>query len=216
LEAAMPDRAVIFIDGNNWYHSLKYANVSDVGALDYARISQKLAGVRRWVGTRYYIGQVSQQGDHSLYASQRRFVSRLLATDGRISIHFGRLEQRPVLDRTARELKKYLHNLPTKIDTQVYRDLFRIAERNSKSTTYIEKAVDVNLAVDLVVMAERNEFDTAYILSADGDFTPAVKAVRAHNKVVHAASLSKGAELAAAVDTFIPLRVEWFSDCYHL
>ncbi len=174
-------------------------------------------GTRQWVETRYYIGRVPQQGDHTLYASQRRFIASLLATDNRISIHFGRLEQRPAIDRTARELKRYLHNLPVKIDAQVYRDLYRIAQQYSGATTYVEKAVDVNLAVDLVVMAERDEFDSAYILSADGDFTPAVKAVRVHNnKIVYAASPSKGAELAAAVNTFIPLRVEWFGDCYHV
>lgn len=212
----MPDRAVIYVDGNNWYHALKSANVPDLGALDYARISRKLAGTRQWVETRYYIGRVTQQGDHALYANQRRFIARLQATDARISIHFGRLEPRPAVDRAAWELKRYLHSLPVKIDPRVYRDLYRIAEENSRAVTYIEKAVDVALAVDLVVMAERDAFDSAYILSADGDFTPAVKAVRNHDKKVYAASPARGAELAAAVNTYIPLRAEWFADCYRV
>jgi uncharacterized LabA/DUF88 family protein len=63
-------------------------------------------------------------------------------------------------------------------------------------------------------MAERDEFDSAYILSADGDFTPAVRAVRAHNKKVYAASPARGAKLASAVNTYIPLRATWFLDCY--
>lgn len=212
----MIDRAVIFVDGNNWYHALKSAQVPDLGALNYARISQKLVGPRQWVETRYYIGRVTQSGERDLYANQRRFVAGLQATDPRISIHFGRLEPRPAADRAARELKRYLHNLPAKIDPRIYRDLYRIAEENSRATTYVEKAVDVALAVDLVVMAERDEYDSAYILSADGDFTPAVKVVRAHDKKVYAASPAKGAELASVVNTYIPLRVEWFSDCYHV
>ncbi len=106
---------------------------------------------------------------------------------------------------------------PTRgLDPRIYRDLYRIAEENSRTTTYVEKAVDVALAVDLVVMAERDEYDSAYILSADGDFTPAVKVVRAHDKKVYAASPAKGAELASVVNTYIPLRVEWFSDCYRV
>ena len=68
--------------------------------------------------------------------------------------------------------------------------------------------------IDMVVMAERDEFDTAYLLSADGDFTPAVDAVRAHGKRVLAASAAPGARLAASVNTFIRLGPEWFSDCY--
>jgi uncharacterized LabA/DUF88 family protein len=78
----------------------------------------------------------------------------------------------------------------------------------------VEKAVDVMLAVDMVVMAERDQYDAAYLLSADGDFTPAVAAVRAHGKKVYGVSPAHGAQLAAAVDTFINLKREWFNDCY--
>ena len=70
------------------------------------------------------------------------------------------------------------------------------------------------LAVDLVVMAERDEFDVAYLLSADGDFTPAVKHVRAHGKQVYAVSTTSGAKLAAVVNSFIRLPADWFNDCY--
>jgi uncharacterized LabA/DUF88 family protein len=41
-----------------------------------------------------------------------------------------------------------------------------------------KKAVDVMLSVDLVLMGHRNEYDAAYLLSAYGDYTPAVEAVR--------------------------------------
>ena len=70
------------------------------------------------------------------------------------------------------------------------------------------------LAVDLVVMAERNEFETAYILSADGDYTHAVSAVRAHDKKVFAVSASHGAQLAGAVNSFIRVDAAWLGDCY--
>ena len=64
----------------------------------------------------------------------------------------------------------------------------RLARRQQKTTVLVEKAVDVMLAVDLVVMAERNNFDDAYLLSADGDFTPAVEHVRSRGKRVYAVS----------------------------
>jgi uncharacterized LabA/DUF88 family protein len=79
---------------------------------------------------------------------------------------------------------------------------------------FVEKAVDVMLAVDMVVMAERNAFTTAYLLSADGDYTPAVSAVRRLGKTVFAASLLPGAQLAAKVNSFIRLKKDWFADCY--
>jgi uncharacterized LabA/DUF88 family protein len=69
-------------------------------------------------------------------------------------------------------------------------------------------------AVDMVAMAERDEYDAAYLLSADGDFTPAVEAVRFLNKKVYAASPRFGAQLATVVSTYLRLKYDWFRDCY--
>ena len=91
----------------------------------------------------------------------------------------------------------------------------RLATKRQNATVLVEKAVDVMIVVDLVVMAERNGFDDAYLLSADGDFTPAVEHVRSHGKRVYAVSASSGARLAAAVNSFIRIRASsWFADCY--
>ncbi|MYD69248.1 MAG: NYN domain-containing protein [Acidobacteria bacterium] len=139
----MADRAVLFIDGNNWYHELK---------------------------------------EHGVYRDQRQFLAGLERTDPRITTHLGRLEERPEDNPAARELLHYLANLPQRIDSDVYRHLMQIGKTHRRQTVTVEKAVDVMLAVDLVVMAERDEFDAAYVLSRDGDFTPAVAAVREHKK----------------------------------
>ena len=76
----------------------------------------------------------------------------------------------------ARELQQYLHGLPVQIDRGVFHNLLAIAARHASTQIMVEKAVDVMLAVDLVTMAGRDEFDAAYILSADGDYCPAVEA----------------------------------------
>lgn len=210
----MADRAVVFIDGNNWYHSIKDVGVEDLGRLDYGKISRKLLGPRDWIATRYYIGQVPQTGDTSLYAAQRRFLASLLATDRRIGTYLGRLEERPVDDPAANELLHYSATLQVRIDPKVYHDLVAIGKRHRKAKALVEKAVDVMLAVDMVVMAERGEYDAAYLLSADGDFTPAVQAVRDRGLRAYAASPSAGAQLAGVVNSFIRLKREWFDDCY--
>ena len=98
----MTPRAIVLIDGNNWYHSLRDCGLHDLGRLDYAKISQKLVGPRDWLATRYYIGQVRQQGTTRLYAEQRRFLSKLKSTDRRISYHLGRIEPRTVEARPSR------------------------------------------------------------------------------------------------------------------
>jgi len=42
------DRAVLYIDGNNWYHFLRSRGVGNLLGLSYAKISHKLVGVREW------------------------------------------------------------------------------------------------------------------------------------------------------------------------
>ena len=212
----MANRAILFVDGNNWYHSLRDTGVEDLGRLDYARISQKLVGPRQWTGTRYYIGRVRQKGDPQLYAGQRRFLSQLGSTDGRITCHLGRLETRTVKNDAASELKRYLSGLRTRIDRTVFHSLMDIARRHQSTEVLVEKAVDVMLAVEMVVMAERDQFDAAYLLSADGDFTPAVEAVRSHDKKVYVASPARGAQLARKATAFITLTTDWFVDCYRV
>jgi uncharacterized LabA/DUF88 family protein len=208
------DRAVIFIDGNNWFHALCAVGVQDRARLDYRKISQKLLGPRTWIGTRYYIGQLSQQHNPALYAQQRSFLSKLANTDSKISIHLGRIEPRSAVNEAAKELREYLAKLPAKIDPKVFGELSEIANRHHDTTVFVEKAVDVHLAIDLVTLAMNNEFDAAYVLSADGDYTPAVAAVRRLNKKVYAACPLPGAQLGRAVNSFIPLQSSWFDDCF--
>lgn len=210
----MADRAILFIDGNNWYHSLKAIGLSDLFRLNYATLSTKLVGPRQLTGIRYYIGQVKQQGNSALYAAQRKFVDALRASDSGVSVHFGRLETRPAADHVAKELRQLLSTLPVRIDPMVYRALSELAARHANPTVIVEKAVDVMLAVDMVVMAERDQFDSAYLLSADGDFTPAVKAARSHGKRVYAVSAGPGAQLATAVNSFIRIDSMWLADCF--
>jgi len=210
----MTDRAVVFIDGNYWYHSLRDAGVPDLGLLDYSTITKKLLGPRIWLETRYYIGRVPQSGNSRLYAEQRRFLSSLESTDSRISTHLGRLEPRPFEDPAADELRSYLAELTTRIESGVFQALMQIAQKHRNAMVMVEKAVDVMIAVEMTVMAHQDEFDAAYLLSADGDFTPAVAAVKAEGKRVYVASPSVGAQLAGVADAFIRLERSWFADCY--
>ena len=66
----------------------------------------------------------------------------------------------------------------------------RLEKRKQNGKIYfVEKATDVNLALDLVLDAQANEYDEAYLVSNDGDFSGAVKAVieRFEKKVVYVA-----------------------------
>jgi uncharacterized LabA/DUF88 family protein len=208
------DRAVFFVDGNNWYHGCIGLGLGDLGRLNYPRVCQKLAGPRQWVSTRYYIGRVPQIGNVQLASDQQRFLAAIQSQDSRISVHLGRLEPRHVTNEAALEMKRYLANLKVRIDSSVFRDLIRLADEHVQTTVMVEKAVDVQIAIDMVILAEHDLYDTAYLLSADGDLTPAVEAVREKGKKVFVASPSSGARLAAACNTFIRLPKAWFDGLF--
>ena len=205
-------KAVVFIDGNNFYHGMKSVGVSSM-ELDYGLFSQKLVGMREWVETRYYVGQVRQEGDLTRYQNQRRFLHRLDGFDC-VNYYLGRVESRPATEG-AKKLNRWLRALQWRSDidvsAQTVRELRKVAENTG--ITWVEKAVDVMIATDMVAMAHENEYDVAYLISADGDFTPAVKKVRDTGRKVFVASPMHGAQLAKAADTFIPLRREFFDDC---
>jgi uncharacterized LabA/DUF88 family protein len=204
------ERAAIFIDGNNWYHSLKGAKVADMLGLDYARISQKLIGPRKWVGTRYYIGALKSH--HTKFDDQRRFLSLLQNDDpARIAIRRGRIEDKTVENDLAKELLDFLRQRASSVPPALARDLDAMGRRHLRTTVLKEKAADVFLAVDLCRLAIEDAFDAAYLLSADGDYTPAVELVRARGKKVFAASPMQSGALSTVVNAYIPLTAAWFA-----
>ncbi len=209
-------RAIFFVDGNNWYHSLRDLQLTELQRLDYKRIFDKLAGpARTWLEARYYLPDVGALGDPNLLADQRAFLKQLREQDNRISIiQTGRLEPRQAKNRAAQELIEYLGALRIRIDRQVYQDLLAIGRAHRSARVFVEKAVDVQVAVDMVEMAVADKFDVAYLLSADGDYTPAVEAVKAHGKRIFSATPASCAKLAKVVDVHIPLRRPWFDDCF--
>lgn len=206
-DTRLPDRAVLFIDGNNWYHSLKECGVSQ--NLAYKRISEKLVGPRRWIETRYYVGKLAV--DAPFYSQQRQFTENLRGEDSRITVHFGRIEGREQRNPLADPLL-HLVGAWENPDRQFRTELVKLIDKHRWISQFKEKAVDVMIAVDMSVMAFNDQYDAAYLLSADGDFTPVVEFVKRIGKKVYAASPAQCAALAQ-MTTYIRLRPDWFDDC---
>lgn len=208
------EKAVIFIDGNNLYHQMRSELGFSIYDLDFEKFSRKLVMSREWLEARYYIGRVKQEGNKKLYQSQRKFTDRLSRSE-KINCFFGRLETKSAKG-AAVKLEKWLDSLHRRNDVNispaVEHELREIME--SGKTIWTEKAVDVMIATDMIYMACNNEYDVAYLLSADGDFSPVVEKVRKVGKKVFVASPAYGGEISRAADVFIPLRREYFHDCW--
>lgn len=247
----MDERAVLFIDGNNFYHGFTKSKgglgypASYYMDLDFMALARKLAIKRQVKEVRYYIGKVKQEGDLSLYTNQRKFLSAL-RRDG-VICQLGRVEKRKSPSKNTKPLEEWLAAPPNgefNLEPDLRRDLEYLCRNNvsrrleawlndlsaqdirlphdvykalqqfrpaGSGTVWTEKAVDVMVAVDMLSMAYQDDYDVAYLLSADGDYTPVVGAVRNMRKKVFAASPLYGSALADQVNAFIPLKRDFFT-----
>lgn len=77
-------------------------------------------------------------------------------------------------------------------------------------TTYEAKEDDIHLAVDMVKLAYNDAYDTVILVSSDGDFVPAVQAVKERGKNVENIGFENkfSYHLQQECDKFVKLRKE--------
>ena len=101
--------------------------------LNYEAMSKKLVKDREWIETRYYVGKVRQEGDLTLYAQQRQFVSRLESFN-RVRCIFGRIEKNPV--RLPKKLRQWIDNMPENLPEEIRTEMRSLRE----SVVWVEKS----------------------------------------------------------------------------
>ena len=106
------------------------------------------------------------------------------------------------------EQKKILKSLEKIDNLEVKLGIWK--EQNG---SIVEKGVDVLLATDLVLNSVKNKYDTAIIVSGDGDFFPAIEAVKKEGKVVEVAAFESNIskEASDSADKVIKLRKSLFN-----
>jgi uncharacterized LabA/DUF88 family protein len=168
------ERVMIFIDGNNLYHSLKHV----VGRtnLDFHKFSARLVGERHLIRTYYYNAPLNREDDDEKHRMQQSFFDSLDSVPY-LTKRFGRLEKRVVR-----------HNLPdgTFISTP----------------TYVEKGVDTHIVIDMLTFAFKDTYDTAILVSGDEDFTIVVEQIKELGKHVEVANLGGSFLLRQAADKY--------------
>lgn len=74
------ERAIVLIDGSNFYFKLKDLNLQDLLAFDFSRFAHALVGDRKLGKTVYYVGKVRTDGTLKakiMHADQQRLFSHL-------------------------------------------------------------------------------------------------------------------------------------------
>ena len=89
--------------------------------------------------------------------------------------------------------------------------------KGTKNYYYVLKEDDIHMAVDMVETSWENKFDVAIIVSGDGDFVPAVKAVKRKNKIVKNVYFknSSSRNLKRYCDTSLELTKEFLDKCFN-
>lgn len=155
-------KAIVFIDGNNFYFRLKDLSAQIDGKyslleFDFFQFAKWLVGNSKLVQIRYYIGALKRQKGNEksekMYADQQKLMAKLQQQN--ISVILGQLIQHP-------------------------------------DKTFHEKGVDVRLAVEMIRLARENSYDIAYLISSDTDLVAAVEEVHSFNKKVVYIGVAKG------------------------
>jgi uncharacterized LabA/DUF88 family protein len=166
------EKLVIFVDGSNYYHSLKKAfNNTNV---DFQKLSNFLSSNYNLVKIYYYSAPLLWQENPAQYSKQQKYFEKLKLVK-RLDFILGRLEKRKnkKLDQIKQRYDLLLSNLNNNINKENLNLFYEIKddlEYYSKYGNKVEKGVDVNLAVDLVTFAYENKYDVAMVISNDGDF----------------------------------------------
>ena len=196
------EKVAIFIDGSNFYHALKdrYSRVQIKFDALASALTNRLSN-RKLVRVYYYNAAYDQVTQPDAYKRQQRFFSFLRRTPY-LSLVLGRLEQRPI----------DWGNL----DDEKRREVEKLLEISLPKYTVVEKGVDVQLAVDMVQLAVSNTYDVAILVSGDGDFAPAVEAVKKLGKHVELGRVEKQPcnRLRDVCDIDVVIDKQMLSDCW--
>lgn len=116
----------------------------------------------------------------------------------------------------ADDILQWLEINGSQLDDSYRAGLTALSEKHRNVFTLKEKAVDVQMAIDIYRLAVRNDYDAAYLLSADGDFTPPIVAVRSLGKKVYGCTAKPmySYALKKCCNAYIQLEREWFRGLY--
>ncbi|MFH1585734.1 MAG: NYN domain-containing protein [archaeon] len=147
------NRISIFIDGNNFYHSLRkiYGDSKDLIRFNFDRFVRYIAKDKEIISIFYYNAPLDRTKNLEKYKSQQRFFENL------------------------KKIPKFKLILCKLVKRKIKR---------TGGVYYTIKEDDIHMAVDMVEGASDDKFDTAIIVSGDGDFVPAVKAIQRKGKKV--------------------------------
>ncbi len=160
-------------------------------------------------GNNLYFGLKKNIGNYNL--NYEKFINKLALDYDLLRAYFYTAEFRREDDEKIHESQQkfitYLQEVP---NMQVV-----TARVERRGDTLVEKGVDVQLAVDLVRFGAKLNYEVAIIVSGDGDYSPAVEAVKDMGlNVVNAFFPDEvSSYLRHVCDRFVQLDYDYLKNC---
>ena len=181
----MDEKAIIFVDANNWYHNLKYS--IKPSRVDICKLGKFLSGKYGFdiLEIRWYASVPDIEDNKLKYLSHMKFLGHLKSRGVRVVT-------RKLQKLSGKELKRKRQEMVESWDlcevcTPVVNEAFLDVVDNQKK----EKGIDVWIAIDMV-KAAIDGVDTCVLISGDADFVPAFNLIKEIGKDVLSVSVSRG------------------------
>lgn len=172
-------RAILFIDGNNWYHNVKKIftpseiDIKKVANLICNNLNYKLEEIQ------YYVSVPSIEDGENIYYKHMSFLSYLQKIGVKlITRKLQRLSNKQILLKRKETIDSLdlCDNCKPLIE-EVFTDLADLRRK--------EKGIDVWIAIDMIRLSIiENKCDVCILISGDADFVPALNLIKSHKKEV--------------------------------
>jgi len=185
----MVKKAIIFIDGNNFYHNLKQMRIKPKN-IDFQKLVEFISNhfKLKLHQVKYYNSVPTLRDGKELYYSHLRFIDNLKKIP-KFSVKTRKLQVHSTTE-LLREKSLLIESMDLCNSCKpIVKENILDSIGNVKKK---EKGIDVMLAVDLVECAIKKEADYLIVLSGDADFIPAMDLARKNNEEVLSVSLAKG------------------------
>jgi len=182
-------KAIIFIDGNNFYHNVKKIDIRP-SKINFPKVTEMLCKKFNLEkkGVHYYnsVPNIKTIGEENYY-KHMSFLSDLEKSG--IKVHTRKLQHLSNIELITKKVSqlqklKICDNCKP-IVTQNCIDCVGSFEEH-------EKGIDVMIVVDMIQLALKNEYDVGVLISGDADFIPALDLIKKNWKRVIVAFVSAG------------------------
>lgn len=177
------NKAVGFIDGNNFYHTAK-KNQLPYRRVDFSKIMKFVCEKCKltYGGFYYYNSVPDLKRDEKIYYEQMAYFDVVRHMDKNLDVMPRKLRYssaQEILERYHQKKQNLealglCDNCKKKVDSACFNCVMEKSKR--------EKGVDVKIAIDIVQKALDDEYDACILFSGDADFVPALQLIQKQGK----------------------------------